>query len=182
MRDCLQWMQTQVYSADENLGLVYVPTGNATPDYFGATRTPESEKYASSVVALEADTGRVRWSYQIVHHDLWDYDVGSQPMLVDLPDANGTTVPALVAPNKRGELFLLDRRTGNPLTDVEQRPVPQTDVPGEWTAKTQPFSVGMPSFGDEPLTEAKMWGICFINLLSSNRNTTFSIATAWRTR
>jgi len=84
-------MQTQVYSADENLGLVYVPTGNATPDYFGATRTPESEKYASSVVALEADTGRVRWSYQIVHHDLWDYDVGSQPMLVDLPDANGTT-------------------------------------------------------------------------------------------
>ena len=148
-----------IFSADEQLGLVYIPTGNATPDYFGAHRSKELEKYASSVVALEADTGRVRWSFQTVHHDIWDYDVPSQPVLIDLPQEDGSTVPALVAPTKRNELFLLDRRTGKPLAPVEERAVPQTDVPEEWTSKTQPFSVGMPSFGRDFITEAKMWGL-----------------------
>lgn len=147
------------FSADESLGLVFIPTGNATPDYFGGHRTPEAEKYASSVVALDAATGTVRWSFQTTHHDIWDYDVPSQPVLVDVPAADGTLTPAVVAPTKRGELFVLDRRTGQPLTAVEERPVPQTDLPDEWTAKTQPFSVGMPAFGGEPLTEASMWGI-----------------------
>lgn len=94
------------------------------------------------------------------HHDIWDYDVPSQPVLVDfVPAGRNEKVRALVAPTKRGELFLLDRTTGQPLAEVEERPVPQTDVPHEWTAKTQPFSVGMPAFNREPLTEAKMWGI-----------------------
>jgi membrane-bound PQQ-dependent dehydrogenase (glucose/quinate/shikimate family) len=149
-----------VFSADDELGMVYIPTGNATPDYYGGHRSPESERFASSVVALDAKTGTLRWSFQTTHHDIWDYDVPSQPVLVDfVPDGKTEKVRALVAPTKRGELFLLDRTNGRPLADVEERPVPQTDVLHEWTAKTQPFSVGMPAFNREPLTEARMWGI-----------------------
>ncbi|HEY0683897.1 MAG TPA: membrane-bound PQQ-dependent dehydrogenase, glucose/quinate/shikimate family [Steroidobacter sp.] len=149
-----------VFSADDELGMVYIPTGNATPDYYGGHRSPESERFASSVVALDAKTGTLRWSFQTTHHDIWDYDVPSQPVLVDFtPSDKAEKVRALIAPTKRGELFLLDRATGQPLAEVEERPVPQTDVPHEWTAKTQPFSVGMPGFNREPLTEAKMWGI-----------------------
>ena len=148
-----------VFSADEALGLVYIPTGNATPDYYGGHRTPEAEKFASSVVALDAATGALRWSFQTTHHDIWDYDVPSQPVLADIPDGSGGTTPALVAPTKRGELFLLDRRTGKPLADVEELPVPQTDVAQETTSPTQPFSTGMPSFGRDLLTEEKMWGL-----------------------
>ncbi len=149
-----------VFSADDELGLVYIPTGNATPDYYGGHRSPESERFASSVVALDAKTGSLRWSFQTTHHDIWDYDVPSQPVLVDfIPQGQTEKVRALVAPTKRGELFLLDRTNGQPLAAVEERPVPQTDVPHEWTAKTQPFSVGMPAFNREPLSEAQMWGI-----------------------
>jgi membrane-bound PQQ-dependent dehydrogenase (glucose/quinate/shikimate family) len=148
-----------VFSADDELGLVYIPTGNATPDYYGGHRSAEADRFASSVVALDATTGAMRWSFQTTHHDIWDYDVPSQPVLVDIPAADGTTTPALVAPTKRGELFLLDRRDGKPLADVEERPVPQTDMPQESTSRTQPFSVGMPSFGNELVTEQKMWGI-----------------------
>jgi quinate dehydrogenase (quinone) len=148
-----------VFSADEALGMVYVPTGNATPDYVGGHRSGESERFASSVVALDAATGALRWSFQTTHHDIWDYDVPAQPVLVDLRGDDGATTPALVAATKRGELFLLDRRNGEPLAQVEEREVPQTDVPMEWTSKTQPFSVGMPSFGRDLVTEEKMWGI-----------------------
>lgn len=142
-------------SADETLGLVYLPTGNATPDYVGMHRTPNDDRFSSSVVALDAETGALRWSFQTTHHDLWDYDVGSQPTLVDLP--NGT--PALIQPTKRGEIFVLDRRTGKPVMPVVERPVPQGAVPGERLAKTQPFSVGLPSFGGPAPTERTMWGL-----------------------
>ncbi len=148
-----------VFSADDALGLVYIPTGNATPDYYGGHRSPEAEKYASSVVALDVTNGSVRWSFQTTHHDLWDYDVPSQPVLVDIPLDNNSTAAAVVVPTKRGELFLLDRRSGKPLATVEEKAVPQTDVPEEWTSKTQPFSTGMPSFAGADLTEASMWGI-----------------------
>jgi quinate dehydrogenase (quinone) len=146
-------------SYDDKLGLVYVPTGNATPDYYGALRSEASEKYASSVVALDVESGDVRWSFQTVHHDIWDYDVPSQPVLFELPQPDGTTVPALVQGTKRSELFLLDRRTGTPLAEVREQPVPQGAVPGDWTAKTQPFSVGMPQFRGPDLTERDMWGL-----------------------
>jgi len=145
-------------SFDDKLGLVYLPTGNATPDFFGAHRDQESEKYASSVVALDVASGAVRWSFQTVHHDIWDYDVPSQPSLVDLPQPDGSVVPALVQPTKRGELFMLDRRDGKPIAEVVEKPVPQDPVPEDWVTKTQPFSVGMPNFREE-LTEARMWGI-----------------------
>ncbi len=141
-------------SADEALGLVYLPTGNATPDYYGGARRPVDDRFSSSVVALDAETGALRWSFQTTHHDLWDYDVSSQPTLVDLKG-----VPALVQPTKRGEIFLLDRRTGQPLATVEERPVPQGNVPGERLSATQPFSVGMPSLAGPMPTEARMWGL-----------------------
>lgn len=145
-------------SYDDALGLVYLPTGNSTPDFFGAHRSEASEKYSSSVVALDVTDGSVRWSYQTVHHDVWDYDVPSQPTLVDLPQADGSVIPALIQPTKRNELFMLDRRTGVPIAEVVEKPVPQNPVEHEWLAPTQPFSVGMPSFRPE-LTEADMWGI-----------------------
>jgi membrane-bound PQQ-dependent dehydrogenase (glucose/quinate/shikimate family) len=146
------------FSSDETLGLVYIPTGNSTPDFVGSYRKPEWEKYGSSVVALDVRTGQVRWSFQTVRHDLWDYDVASQPVLVDLPTENGLT-PALIQPTKQGELFVLDRRDGKPLAQVIDKAVPQTDVAGEWTSKTQPFSVGMPSLSGQRLSETDMWGL-----------------------
>jgi len=142
-------------SADDNLGLVYVPTGNATPDYYGGHRTPNDERFSSAVLALDADSGAVRWVFQTTHHDLWDYDVPAQPTLVDLP--NG--VPALIQPTKRGEIFVLDRRTGRPVFPVEERAVPQGGVPGERPAPTQPYSVALPSFGGPRPTEKGMWGL-----------------------
>jgi membrane-bound PQQ-dependent dehydrogenase (glucose/quinate/shikimate family) len=147
-----------VASADEKLGLVYLPTGNPTPDFFGGQRRPFDEKYGSSVVALDADTGTVKWSFQTVHHDLWDYDVGSQPVLVDLPSANETTF-ALIEPTKSGELFLLDRANGKPLARVIEMPVPQGAVEGERLSKTQPFSVDIPNVRGAPLSEKDMWGL-----------------------
>jgi membrane-bound PQQ-dependent dehydrogenase (glucose/quinate/shikimate family) len=132
-------------SADDELGLVYVPTGNATPDYFGGHRTEVMDKYASSVVAIDAKTGLTRWHFQTTHHDIWDYDVPSQPTLVDLT-MNGERRKTVIVPTKRGELFVLDRETGEPITQVTERPVPQTDLPNERSSATQPFSTGMPSF------------------------------------
>jgi quinoprotein glucose dehydrogenase len=145
-------------SADEALGLVYVPTGNATPDYYAGYRTAADDRYSSSVVAIDAETGEPRWSFQTTHHDIWDYDVSSQPVLFDMPTAGGV-VPALVQATKRGELFVLDRRSGKPLVDVVERAVPASRIPEERAAPTQPFSVGFPSFAGPPPTEARMWGI-----------------------
>lgn len=145
-------------SGDEALGLVYVPMGNGSPDFVGGHRTPETDRFTSSVVALEAATGAVRWTFQAVHHDLWDYDLAAQPVLVDFPVGSGT-VPGLLLPTKTGQIFVLDRRTGKPLTKVEERPVPRSTLAGERSAPTQPYSVEMPDFAGPPLTEAKMWGL-----------------------
>jgi len=145
-------------SADEQLGMVYLPTGNSTPDYWGAHRSPGSEKYSASVVALDAETGGVRWHYQYIHHDVWDYDVSAQPTLIDLP-INGETVPALLQGSKRGLLLLFDRRDGKLLSRVVERPVPQGPAKGDWLAPTQPFSTEMPTFDSTLLTEQHMWGL-----------------------
>lgn len=147
-------------SADEELGLVYLPTGNATPDFFGAQRRPFDDEFSSSVVALDAETGRLRWSFQTVHHDVWDHDVASPPSLVDLPDATGTIRKALIQPTKHGEIYVLDRVTGEPIFDVTEMPQPQAGaVPEERLSPTQPYSNQMPSFRSADLTEADMWGV-----------------------
>jgi membrane-bound PQQ-dependent dehydrogenase (glucose/quinate/shikimate family) len=146
------------FSGDEALGLVYVQTGNATPDYVSSHRDALWEKYSSAVVALDSRTGHVRWSFQTTHRDVWDYDVASQPILYDMPTAEGV-VPALIQTTKGGQIYLLDRRTGEPLSKVEEKPVPQTDVPGESSAPTQPFSVDMPNVAGPQLRETDMWGI-----------------------
>ena len=112
-------------SADEKLDLVFVPTGSASPDFFGGLR-PGDNKYANSVVALRASTGKLVWSFQVVHHDLWDYDVASQPALIEV---NGK--PAIGVLTKIGHFFALDRATGKPLLPVEERRVPNSDVAGE---------------------------------------------------
>lgn len=145
-------------SYDPQLGLIYLPTGNATPDFFGGTRTEQDDKWASSIVAVEATTGRVRWHFQATHHDLWDFDIPAQPLLYDLPDGKGGTQPALAQVTKQGEIFLLNRETGEPISRVEERPVPQGNVPGERYSPTQPFSVDMPSIGNQTLKESDMWG------------------------
>lgn len=151
---------------DDKLGLIYLPLGNATPDYYGNGRTAESERYSSSIVALDIDTGRPRWNFQTVHHDLWDYDVAPQPALFDAPDGKGGTIPALLQATKRGQLFLLNRSTGKPLANVIEKAVPQVGkAPSEWLSPTQPDSVGMPSVGTEPLTESRMWGATIFDQL-----------------
>lgn len=146
-------------SVDESLGMVFFPTGNATPDYYGAQRRSFDDKFAASVVAVDATTGDLKWSFQTSHHDLWDYDVASQPSLITL-QRNGEDIPALVQPTKRGEVFLLDRRTGTPLSQVTERPVPTSGgAPGERISPTQPFSDQMPSFAGPELRERDMWGV-----------------------
>ena len=148
-----------VMSADPELGLVYVPMGNATPDYVGMHRTPEHDRYSSAVVALDTRTGARRWHFQTVHHDLWDYDIGSQPVLFEMPMPDGTMIPALAQPTKQGDIYILDRRTGAPLTEVVDRPVPRGAIPTERYSPTQPASVGFPSpLSPEKLTEQDMWG------------------------
>jgi quinoprotein glucose dehydrogenase len=144
-----------IMSADEALGLVYVPLGNQPPDQFGGNRSAAVERYSSSVVALDIMTGAVRWVYRTVHHDLWDYDVPSQPTLVDLT-VGGETVPALVQPTKQGEIFVLDRRTGKPILPVTEVAAPQGAAAGDHTAPTQPKSAL--SFDPPPLRERDMWG------------------------
>lgn len=147
-----------VLSGDEKLGLVFVPTGNSPPDYFGGYRSKVSDRYSASIVAIDVSTGKVRWSFQTTHHDLWDNDVASQPVAVDIPGPHGVT-PALLAPTKQGQIFVLDRRTGRPIDRVVERPVPQGKIPDDWTSKTQPFTTGFPSLAGAVLREKDMWGL-----------------------
>jgi quinoprotein glucose dehydrogenase len=144
-------------SADTALGLVFVPTGSAAPDFFGGER-PGDNRYTNSVVALEARTGRMRWHFQVVHHDLWDFDVGSQPTLIAVP-RGGREIPAVAVATKMGHVFILDRATGKPLFPVVERPVPRSDVPGEVTSPTQPFPVlPRPLFAHQ-LRREDIWGL-----------------------
>ncbi len=145
-----------ILSADPELGLVFVPTGNAAPDYWAANRAG-LDAYSSSVIALRADTGAIAWTFQTVHHDVWDYDVPAQPIAFDLRTPNGS-VPAIAQVTKMGHVFVLDRRTGEPLFPVEERAVPQTDVPGEITSPTQPFPTHPRPIHPTRLTPDDAWG------------------------
>lgn len=146
-----------IISADAERDLVFLPIGSAAPESYGGGR-PGRNDFANSVVALRASTGKVVWSFQTVHHDLWDYDVAAQPLLVSLR-RDGDEIPAVIVANKAGMVFVLHRETGAPLLPVEERRVPTSDVPGETSWPTQPFSVRMPVLHGSPITPDSAFGI-----------------------
>jgi quinoprotein glucose dehydrogenase len=150
-----------VIAVDAERDMAYVPTGNTTPDYFGGHRQGELDYYSSSVVALRGGSGEVAWHYQMVHHDIWDYDTPAQPTLVDLV-VDGETVPAVVQVTKMGMTFALHRDTGEPLWPVEERPVPREGaVPEEYLSPTQPFPTHIPHLVRTPLQAEDAWGLTF---------------------
>jgi quinoprotein glucose dehydrogenase len=124
-------------TADPELGMFYIPTESATSDYYGGYR-PGNNLYANSVLALDAKTGKRAWHFQLTHHDIWDYDPPTAPILADIT-VEGRPVKAVAQLTKQGFVFVLDRATGKPVWPIEERPVPKSDVPGEWTSPTQPF-------------------------------------------
>ncbi|WP_372809789.1 pyrroloquinoline quinone-dependent dehydrogenase [Litorivivens sp.] len=148
-----------ILSGDEERNLVFVPTGNPAPDHYGGKERGDLDYYGSSVVALNADTGKVIWHFQTVHHDVWDYDVAAQPVAFDFKGTGAEKRPAIAAATKMGHVFFLDRETGKPLLPVEERPVPQTDVAGEFTSPTQPFPVKPKPLHPATLTRDEIWGI-----------------------
>lgn len=148
-------------SADLARGLVFVPTGSASPDFYGGER-PGPNPYANSVTALDAASGKVVWTFQAVHHDLWDYDVSSQPSLVTMR-RDGKSIPAVVQATKMGHLFVLHRETGEPLFPVEERPVPSSPVAGESAWPTQPFPVRPRPLQPETMTADSAWGFTWID-------------------
>ncbi len=145
-----------VIVADESRNLVYVPTSSPSHDYFGGERLGDN-LFSDAVVALRADTGARVWHFQTVHHDLWDYDVASPPILFDWR-RDGRTVPAIAIASKNGHLFILDRQTGQPLIPVEERPVPRSDVAGEVSSPTQPFPAAPASLTRTTLAASDAWG------------------------
>jgi quinoprotein glucose dehydrogenase len=145
-----------VMVADEARGLIFAPTSSPAPDYFGGHRRG-SNQYANSVVALHAATGKVAWHFQLVHHDLWDYDTASPPALVDVT-IGGARVPAVLQTGKTAQLFVLHRETGQPLHPVEERPVPASTIPGEDAWPTQPFTTTIAPLSPHRLTAGEAWG------------------------
>jgi quinoprotein glucose dehydrogenase len=142
---------------DPELGLIFVPTGSPSPDHYGGLR-PGDNRYANSLVALEAATGRVAWHFQMVHHDLWDYDLPSPPVLVTL-QRDGVEIPVVVQTTKTGHVFAFDRRSGEPFFPIVERPVPRSDVPGELAAPTQPIPTLPPPLTPHQLSSAEAWGL-----------------------
>jgi quinoprotein glucose dehydrogenase len=133
------WYQT----VDEARDILYMVIGGPAANYWGGDR-PGSNLFANSIVAVDVTTGKYKWHFQTVHHDLWDSDMPSPPVLVDIRQ-NGKTIPALASVGKTGWMFILDRTTGKPIFGVEERPVPKGDVPGEWYSPTQPFPLKPPA-------------------------------------
>jgi quinoprotein glucose dehydrogenase len=146
-----------VMAVDPDRHLVFVPTGSASPDYFGGSR-PGDDKWANSIVALRASNGAVAWGFQLVHHDLWDYDTAAPPLLARIV-RNGRAQQVVVQGNKTGFLFVLDRETGASVFGVEERPVPPSDVAGEVASATQPIPVAPPPIARQRLSADDAWGI-----------------------
>jgi quinoprotein glucose dehydrogenase len=144
-----------IMSADPARHLIFVPTGSASPDYFGGLR-PGDNRWANSVVALDSRSGKQVWGFQLVHHDLWDYDTAASPLVTAIRK-NGKITPVVIAGNKTGMVYVLDPATGRPVLPVEERPVPQSLIPGENTSPTQPFPVTLPPLARQSVAQA--WGI-----------------------
>ncbi|MFL6428403.1 MAG: pyrroloquinoline quinone-dependent dehydrogenase [Acidobacteriaceae bacterium] len=145
-----------VMAVDAERDLVFIPTGSASPDYYGGLR-PGDDKWANSVVALHSKTGKLAWGFQLVHHDLWDYDSAAPPLLTTIR-RDGKEIPVVVQGNKTGFLYVLNRDTGVPVFPVEERAVPQSDVPGEVASATQPFPTAPPPLVVQHLSADDAWG------------------------
>jgi quinoprotein glucose dehydrogenase len=152
-------------AVDEDLGLIYLPMGNGAIDQWGGKRSPETERFTATILALDIKTGQQRWAFQTVHHDLWDMDVPAQPALVDLTIPGRGVVPALVQSTKTGNIFVLDRRTGTPIHPVTEKRVPGGPAPGDRLSPTQPYSAAsfMP---DQLVRERDMWGATMFDQLA----------------
>jgi quinoprotein glucose dehydrogenase len=149
-------------SVDAARHLVFVPTGSASPDFFGGER-PGDNRWANSVVALEGETGKFKWGQQLVHHDLWDYDLASQPTLADLVH-EGRHVDAVIQATKTGFLYTFDRDTGAPLFPIVEKPVPQDAVPGEHPSPTQPYPLAPPALARQAAVRAEdAWGVAWFD-------------------
>jgi quinoprotein glucose dehydrogenase len=145
-----------IMTVDTVRDLVFVPTGSASPDYYGGLR-PGDNKWANSVVALHAKSGQIAWGFQLVHHDLWDYDTAAPPLLATVP-RGGKQVPVVIQGNKTGFLYVLNRDTGKPVFPVEERAVPASDVPGETSSPTQPFPLAPPPLTPQHFSLGDAWG------------------------
>ena len=161
-------------SVDQDNGLILIPTGSPSPDYFGGARTGNN-RFANSLLALDAKTGKLVWNQQLIHHDLWDYDLGAQPVLGDI-EIQSIPVPAVIEATKTGMLYVFDRTKGQALFPITEKPVPPSFVAGEHAAPTQPFS-SIPSLvSQRPLDPDDAWGVTFWDrgkcrdLLSNHRN------------
>ncbi|HKY91213.1 MAG TPA: pyrroloquinoline quinone-dependent dehydrogenase [Nevskiaceae bacterium] len=148
-------------SADVARGLIYAPTGNPAPDHYGGVERGGRDHYGSSVVALDAASGAVRWHFQTVHRDVWDYDLAAQPVLYEHKQKDGSTLPALIVATKLGFVFLLDRVTGAPIFPVEERAVPASTIDTIRTAPTQPFPTRPAPLHALTLTPDDVWGLSF---------------------
>jgi quinoprotein glucose dehydrogenase len=146
-----------IMAVDEQRDLVFIPTGSASPDYYGGLR-PGDDKWSDSVVALRGKTGEFVWGFQLVHHDLWDYDSAAPPLLATI-ESGGKQVPVVIQGNKTGLLYVLHRETGVPVFPVEERPVPQSNVAGEVTSPTQPFPVAPPPLVPQKLSPDAVFGV-----------------------
>lgn len=161
--------------ADEQLGYVYLPMGNSSIDYYGSNRTEVENQYATSLVAVDVATGKAVWHFQTIRHDVWDYDLGSQATMIDFPNAAGQQVPAILLPTKQGDIYILDRATGHPLTPVGEVKAPKGgSVEPDYLADSQPTSTWH-TLRKEPLKESSMWGftpidqmMCRIQFRSAN--------------
>ena len=152
-----------IASSDEALGLVYLPMGNSSNDYYGSDRSETENQYSTALVALDVTNGEVAWHFQTVHYDIWDYDLGSQATLVDFP-VNGDTVPALLLTSKQGDIYVMDRATGEHLVPIETRPVPQGGAEPHNLSPVQPFST-YHTLAQPDLQESDMWGMTPIDQL-----------------
>lgn len=161
------------YSADLERGIVYIPVGHPHNDWYGGHR-PGDNLFSESVLALDARTGERIWHFQMVHHDIWDYDTPTAPNLVDIT-VGGERIPALVQTTKQGFAYVFNRVTGEPVWPIEERPVPGSDTPGEWTAPTQPFPTRPAPFTRQGVTEDDL-----IDFTPELRAEALELAKNWR--
>jgi len=143
-----------MFTVDVERGLLFVPVEKVGNDYWGGSNHG-TNLYSDSLLAVDAQTGKIKWYQQLVHHDIWDYDIAAAPALVDVK-RNGQTIPAVAQQNKMGLLFMFNRETGEPIFGMEERPVPQTTAPGEWTSPTQPFPLKPPPLARNSLKKEEL--------------------------